>query len=110
MIRKWVLTGQTYQGVGEVRHADQLLAKVNYDLVEEQGYFTVEEIGSREPLTGKGEKRLRGTITVAEGEEYLDKYGSLALRLSDGRVKQAIIECKPRWDVPSYRVIIHEAE
>ena len=110
MVDNWVPTGRKYRGVGEVRQGDQFLAKVKYDLTEEQGYFTVEEIGRREPLKGDSGKRVRGTITVVEGEEYLDKYGSFALHLSDGRVKQAFVESKPRWDSPEYRVIIYETE
>ncbi|MFZ6029195.1 MAG: hypothetical protein ACOYYS_15900 [Chloroflexota bacterium] len=77
----WVSTEQKYQGIGEIRMGDRFLAKVKYDLDEDQQYMQIEELGAQPPAQPTGTKRLKGTIDVIEGEDNLTKYSSRSVTL-----------------------------
>jgi len=99
-------TDQKYQGDGRILKADQFLARVRYDLDEEQERISIEEAGTRAPLVQRGQKRLRGTIVVIEGDEDLEKYsgGPIILHLADNRPVQIVITSRTKRTPPTYKV------
>jgi hypothetical protein len=106
MTVSWRPTGQKYRGLGEIRKGDQLLAKVQYDLDEDQEHISVEEMGNRGQLKQLGEKRVRGTIVVVEGDEDLTKHssGPVTLHLADNRSVSLVIESRTKQAPPTYKV------
>ena len=106
MTVSWISTGQKYRGLGEIRKGDQLLAKVQYDLDEDQERISIEEMGHRGPMKQLGEKRVRGTIVVVEGDEDLTKYssGPVTLHLADNRSISLVIASRTKLAPPTYMV------
>lgn len=106
MTISFIPTGKKYQGDGEIWKADQFLAKVHYDLDEEQERTSIQEAGTRAPLVQLGQPRLRGTIVVIEGDEDLTKYssGSVTLRLADSHPVRLVIMPGTKLAPPTYKV------